>query len=47
MGTGNILLWGNPVMDKYPIQGRGAILLGMLHSKEAGISSGCLDLWLV
>ena len=42
MGTGDILLRGNPAMDQHPIQGGVAILLGMLHAKETGISSGRL-----
>ena len=40
MGTGDILLGGNPAMHKHPIQGRVAILLGMLHAKETGMSAG-------
>ena len=39
MGTGDILLGGIPTMDKHPIQGGVAILLGMLHPKEIGTSS--------
>ena len=34
-------------MDLHPVQGGGAILLGMLHVKEIGISSGRVGLWLV
>ena len=34
MGTGDILLGGNPAMDKHPIQGQVAILLGLLHAME-------------
>ena len=46
MGTGDILLGGNPAMDKHPVQGGVAILhvLGMLHAKETRINSGHLDL---
>ena len=47
MGTGNILLGGNPVMDLHPVQGGVAILLGMLHAKESGISYSLLGLWLM
>ena len=47
MGTGDILLGGNPAMDSHPMQGRVAILLGLLHATETGISSGCVGLWLV
>ena len=47
MVTGDILLRGNPAMDQHPIQGGVAILLGMLHAKETGITSGRLGLWLV
>ena len=35
-----ILLGGNPAIDWHPVQGGEAILLGMLHAKETGISSG-------
>ena len=45
MGTCDILVGGNPAMETHLVQGRGggvAILLGMLHAKETGIS-----LWLV
>ena len=45
MGTRNILLGGNPMMDYHPIQGRVAILLGMLHAKETGISMQLLGLF--
>ena len=38
MGTGDILLGVNPAMDQHPIQGGVAILSGMLHHKETGIS---------
>ena len=34
-------------MDQHPVQGGVAILLGMLHAKKTGISSGCLALWIV
>ena len=47
MGTGDILLGVNPVMDEHPIQGGVAILPGMLHAKETGLSSGRSGLWLV
>ena len=53
MGTCDILVGSNPAMDTHPVQGRGrggggvAILLGMLHAKETGISFNCLGLWLV
>ena len=47
MGTGDILLGGNPAMDQYPVQGGVAILLGMLRATETGISSGRVGLWLV
>ena len=46
MGTSDILLRGNPVMDKHPVRGEVAILLGMLHAKESGISFSHLSLWL-
>ena len=36
MGTGNILLGGNPAMDKHSIQRRVAILQGLLHAMETG-----------
>ena len=41
-----IYCWGKPAMDKHPIQGGVAILLGMIHAKETGISSGRLGLYL-
>ena len=45
MGTGDILLEGN--LRWTSIRSRGAaILLGLLHVKESGISSGRLSLWL-
>ena len=48
MGTGNILLGGNPAMDYHPVQGGGvAIFLGLLHASETGISSGHVGLCLV
>ena len=54
MGTCDILVGSNPAMDTHPVQGRGgeggggvAILLGMLHAKETGISFNRLGLWLV
>ena len=33
MGTGDILLGGNPVMDQHPVKGGVAILLGMNRDK--------------
>ena len=45
--TGDILMGGgggNPTMDLHPVQGGVVMLLGKLHSKDPGISSGCLDL---
>ena len=47
MGTGDILLGGNPTMDKYPVQGGVTILLSLLHATETGISSGRVGLWLM
>ena len=47
MGTGDILLGGNPAMNQHPVQGGVAILLGMLHATETGISSGRVGLRLV
>ena len=47
MGTGDILLGGNPAMDQHPVQGAVAILSDMRHAKETGISSGRLGLRLV
>jgi len=47
MGTSDILREGNPAMDWYPVQGGVAILLGMLHAKETGISYSHLSLWLM
>ena len=47
MGTGDVVLRGNPAMDQHPIQGRLAIFLGMLHAKETRISSGHFGFWLV
>ena len=47
MGTGNILLGGNPAIDKRPVQGGVAILLGMPHAKETGMSAGGWGLWLM
>ena len=47
MGTSNILLGGNLVMDYHPVQGGVAILLGLLYATETGISSGPAGLWLV
>ena len=36
MGTGDILLGGNPAMDSHPIQGGVEILLGLLLALETG-----------
>ena len=36
MGTNDILLGGNPAMDKHLVQGGVAILLGLLHATETG-----------
>ena len=47
MGSGDILLGGNPAMDQYPVQGGVAILLGLLHATETGISPGRLGLSLL
>ena len=47
MGTGDILLGGNPAMDQHPVQGGVAILLGLLHATETGISFGRLGLRLL
>ena len=49
MGTCDILVGGNPAMETHLVQGEGgvAILLGMLHAKETGISFDRLGLWLV
>ena len=51
MGTGDMLLAGNPATDQHPVKGGWgggvAILLGMLHAKETGISSGLFGLQLV
>ena len=47
MGMDDILLGGNPAIDQYPIQGRVAIFLDMLHAKETRISSGHLGVWLM
>ena len=57
MGTGDILLEGggggvggessNPVLDLHPVKEGVAILFGMLHAKDTGISSGRLGLLLV
>ena len=44
MGTGDTLLGGEPVMDWHSLQGGVAILIGMFHSKETGISYGRLAL---
>ena len=51
MGTGDMLLAGNPAMDQHPVKGEWgggvAILLGKLHAKETEISSCHFGLWLV
>ena len=47
MGTDDILLGRNPAMDRHPVQGGVAILLGMLHAKETRTNSSRLGLWLV
>ena len=44
IGTGDIPLEGNPLMDQHPVQGGVAIPLGMHHADETGISSGFLGL---
>ena len=36
MGTGDLLLGGNPAMDLHLTQGGVAILLGLLHAAETG-----------
>ena len=38
---------GDPAVVYHPVQGGVAILLGLPHVKETGISSGHLSLWLV
>ena len=43
---GDILLGaggGNPAKDRHAVKGRVPILLGLLHAKETGISSSCLE----
>ena len=47
LGTGDMLLRGNPAMDKHSVEGGVATLLGMPHANETEISSGRLSLWLV
>ena len=47
MSTGDILLGGNPAMNKHPVQGGVAILLGMLPANETEISSDRFGLWLM
>ena len=49
MGTGNILQGEGkePCNGLTSCPGGVAILLGMLHTKESGISSGRLGLWLL
>ena len=42
MGTSDILLGGNPAMNKHLVQGAEAIFPGMHHTQETGISSGHL-----
>ena len=34
---------GNPAKDRHAVKGRVPILLGLLHAKETGISSSCLE----
>ena len=34
-------------MDKHPVQGGVAILLGMFHATETGMSAGGWGLWLM
>ena len=47
MSTSDILLEGKPAMDYPPVQGGVAILLGMLHARETGLSSHLLGLLLL
>ena len=44
MGISDTLLGGKPAIDWHPVQGGVAILIGMCHAKETGISYGCLAL---
>ena len=44
MGISDTLLGGKPAIDWHPVQGGVAILTGMFHAKETGISYGCLAL---
>ena len=39
MGISDILLGGNPALDQHPVYRGVAILLGILHATETGISS--------
>ena len=43
----HLVLVGNPAMDKHPVQGGLAILLGMLYVKETRISFVRLGFWLM
>ena len=48
MDSGYILMGGYPLRwTSIPSRGGVAILLGILHAKETGISSGRLGVWLV
>ena len=44
MGISDTLLGGKPAIDWHPVQGGVAILIGMFHAKETGISYGRLAL---
>ena len=44
MGISDTLLGGKPAIDWHPVQGGVAILIGMFHTKETGISYGRLAL---
>ena len=44
MGTGDMLLGGNPAMDQHPVRGGGVEYSWLLHASETGISSGLLGL---
>ena len=45
MGTGDMLLGGNPAMDQHPVRGGGGVEYSwLLHASETGISSGLLGL---
>ena len=47
MGTGDILLGVTLRWTSIPSKGEVAILLGILHAMETGISSGRSGLWLL